>query len=98
MSGRPLQAPTRMIELEVDGQPVRVFEVQTILDALRKLGVETPTLCYGDTLQPAVIASSIGCTRTNTVAMLAMPQPPISYENTIMSRIGMPCSCSGGSM
>jgi len=42
-----------MVELEIDGQPVRVFEGQTILDALRKLGIETPTLCYGDTLQPA---------------------------------------------
>jgi predicted molibdopterin-dependent oxidoreductase YjgC len=42
-----------MIELEVDGQPVRVFEGQTILDALRKLEIATPTLCYGDTLQPA---------------------------------------------
>ena len=30
-----------------------MFEGQTILDALRKLDVETPTLCYGDTLQPA---------------------------------------------
>jgi predicted molibdopterin-dependent oxidoreductase YjgC len=53
MSSRPLAMPKRMIELEVDGEPVRVFEGQTILDALRKLGVETPTLCYGDTLQPA---------------------------------------------
>jgi len=53
MSSRPLAMPKRMVELEVDGEPVRVFEGQTILDALRKLGVETPTLCYGDTLQPA---------------------------------------------
>jgi predicted molibdopterin-dependent oxidoreductase YjgC len=41
-----------MIELSVDGQPVRVFEGSTILDACRMLGVETPTLCYGDTLTP----------------------------------------------
>ena len=53
MSSQPLALQKRMIELEVDGQPVRVFEGQTILDALRKLEVETPTLCYGDTLQPA---------------------------------------------
>ena len=53
VSSQPLALPKRMIELEVDGEPVRVFEGQTILDALRKLGVETPTLCYGDTLQPA---------------------------------------------
>lgn len=51
MSG--LVAPTRMVEVEIDGQPVRVFEGQTILDACRKAGVETPTLCYGETLEPA---------------------------------------------
>ena len=48
-----LLAPTRMVELEVDGQPVRVFEGSTILDACGKLGIETPTLCYGETLEPA---------------------------------------------
>ena len=42
-----------MLELEVDGRPVRVFEGQTILDACRQIGIETPTLCYGETLQPA---------------------------------------------
>jgi predicted molibdopterin-dependent oxidoreductase YjgC len=42
-----------MVELEVDGQPVRVFEGSTLLDACRQLGVDTPTLCYGETLQPA---------------------------------------------
>ena len=53
MSSRPPALPKRMVELEIDGQPVRVFEGQTILDALRKLEIATPTLCYGDTLQPA---------------------------------------------
>ena len=48
-----LLAPKRMVELEVDGQEVRVFEGSTILDACRQLGIETPTLCYGETLQPA---------------------------------------------
>ena len=43
----------RMVELEVDGQPVRVFEGQTILDACNKAEVDTPTLCYGETLRPA---------------------------------------------
>jgi predicted molibdopterin-dependent oxidoreductase YjgC len=42
-----------MVELEIDGQPVRVFEGQTILDACNKLGLSTPTLCYGETLRPA---------------------------------------------
>jgi predicted molibdopterin-dependent oxidoreductase YjgC len=48
-----LLTPRRMVELEVDGQPVRVFEGQTILDACKRVGVDTPTLCYGETLQPA---------------------------------------------
>jgi predicted molibdopterin-dependent oxidoreductase YjgC len=48
-----LLAPRRMVELEVDGEPVRVFEGATILDACRQLGIDTPTLCYGETLQPA---------------------------------------------
>ncbi len=48
-----LLAPSRMVELEVDGQPVRVFEGSTLLDACRRLGIDTPTLCYGETLQPA---------------------------------------------
>jgi predicted molibdopterin-dependent oxidoreductase YjgC len=47
-----LAAPKKMIELSVDGQPVRVFEGSTILDACRMLGNEQPTLCYGDTLTP----------------------------------------------
>jgi predicted molibdopterin-dependent oxidoreductase YjgC len=47
-----VSAPKRMVELTVDGQPVRVMEGATILDAVRRLGIETPTLCYGDTLTP----------------------------------------------
>src|SRR5438270_1281925 len=41
-----------MIELSVDGEPVRVMEGSTILDACRLRGIDTPTLCYGDTLTP----------------------------------------------
>ena len=49
----PLTAPARMVELEIDGQAVRVFEGSTILDACTTLGIDTPTLCYGETLRPA---------------------------------------------
>jgi predicted molibdopterin-dependent oxidoreductase YjgC len=42
-----------MVELEIDGEPVRAFEGTTILDACRRLGIDTPTLCYGETLRPA---------------------------------------------
>jgi NADP-reducing hydrogenase subunit HndD len=48
----PLAPPTRLIELEVDGKPVRIPEGSTILDALRGEGVDTPTLCYADNLTP----------------------------------------------
>jgi predicted molibdopterin-dependent oxidoreductase YjgC len=42
-----------MVGLEIDGQAVRVLEGSTILDACRQLGIDTPTLCYGETLRPA---------------------------------------------
>lgn len=41
-----------MIELTVDGNVVQVEEGSTILDACRRLEIDTPTLCYGDTLTP----------------------------------------------
>ena len=47
-----IAAPKRMLELTVDGETVRVLEGSTILDACRLLGIDTPTLCYGDTLTP----------------------------------------------
>jgi predicted molibdopterin-dependent oxidoreductase YjgC len=43
----------RTVSLTIDDQPVEVPEGATILDACAKLGIDTPTLCYGDTLQPA---------------------------------------------
>ncbi len=52
MSVSPVAAPKKVVELTVDGEPVRVTEGSTILDACKRAGVETPTLCYGDTLTP----------------------------------------------
>jgi predicted molibdopterin-dependent oxidoreductase YjgC len=43
----------RTVELEIDGSPVTVPEGSTILDACRQAGIDTPTLCYGETLRPA---------------------------------------------
>ncbi len=40
------------IELTVDGRPVSVPEGATLLDACRSLGLDTPTICYGETLTP----------------------------------------------
>ena len=39
-------------ELTVDGVAVTVDQGATILDALRRLGAETPTICYADNLTP----------------------------------------------
>jgi predicted molibdopterin-dependent oxidoreductase YjgC len=47
-----VSAPKRMVEVTVDGRAVRVTEGSTLLDAIRRVGIETPTLCYGDTLHP----------------------------------------------
>ncbi len=52
MSGPLMLTAKRMVEVEIDGQAIKVFEGDTILDACRKLAVETPTLCYNDTLEP----------------------------------------------
>ena len=43
----------RTVSLTVDGRPVEVAEGSTILQACEQVGIDTPTLCYGETLQPA---------------------------------------------
>jgi len=40
------------MKLTVDGAVVEVADGATILDACKQAGIETPTLCYGDTLHP----------------------------------------------
>jgi predicted molibdopterin-dependent oxidoreductase YjgC len=52
MTSTLIAAPRKMLELTVDGQAVRVLDGSTILDACRLAGIDTPTLCYGDTLTP----------------------------------------------
>ena len=42
----------RQIEVTIDGRAVSVPEGATILDATRGLGIDTPTLCYLETLAP----------------------------------------------
>jgi NADH dehydrogenase/NADH:ubiquinone oxidoreductase subunit G len=42
----------RRIEITLDGEGVSVPEGATLLDACRARGVETPTLCYLETLTP----------------------------------------------
>ena len=43
----------RMVSLTIDDRSVEVPEGSTILQACEQIGIDTPTLCYGDTLQPA---------------------------------------------
>jgi len=47
-----LAPPRRLLDLEVDGESIRVAEGATILDALRERGIDTPTLCYAENLTP----------------------------------------------
>ena len=42
----------RSIEVRIDGHPVSVAEGSTILDAAKKLGIDTPTLCFLESLTP----------------------------------------------
>jgi len=48
----PVEREARSIEIKIDGKPVSVPEGSTILDAARKLGIDTPTLCYLESLTP----------------------------------------------
>jgi len=42
----------RSIELKIDGRPVSVPEGSTVLDAANELGIETPTICFLESLTP----------------------------------------------
>src|SRR5580704_5364754 len=48
----PPQSERRLIEITIDGRPVSVPEGSTILDAAKKLGIDTPTICFLDSLTP----------------------------------------------
>jgi predicted molibdopterin-dependent oxidoreductase YjgC len=57
MSGRvrvpiPLAPPRRIVELTIDGESVRVPEGTTLLEACRERSIDTPTLCYVESLTP----------------------------------------------
>ena len=47
-----LDPPRRLLDVDVDGQTVRVADGDTILDACRAQGIDTPTLCFADNLTP----------------------------------------------
>src|SRR6266516_3063899 len=48
----PEQPEVKQVDIQIDGQPVRVPETMTILDACRSLGIDTPTLCFLENLTP----------------------------------------------
>jgi len=48
----PAPAAQRQIEIQIDGKAVTVSENATILDAARQLGIDTPTLCFLESLTP----------------------------------------------
>jgi predicted molibdopterin-dependent oxidoreductase YjgC len=48
----PLHPPRRQVEIKIDEKVVAVPEGATILDAARSLGIDTPTLCFLETLTP----------------------------------------------
>ena len=41
-----------LVELTIDGRRIEVDEGATILDAARRLGIEIPTLCHDDSVEP----------------------------------------------
>lgn len=52
MAVTPSPSAKRIVELTIDGQPVRVPEGTTLLDACRAQKIATPTLCYLENLTP----------------------------------------------
>jgi predicted molibdopterin-dependent oxidoreductase YjgC len=52
MVARGPQQKLRQVELSIDGRGVNVPEGTTILEACRQQAIETPTLCYLETLTP----------------------------------------------
>src|SRR6266480_1237544 len=44
--------PKRMLTATIDGREVQAPEGTTILEACRRLAIDTPTLCYLETLTP----------------------------------------------
>src|SRR6266702_5371659 len=44
--------PKRMLTATIDGREIQAPEGTTILEACRRIGIDTPTLCYLETLTP----------------------------------------------
>jgi hypothetical protein len=55
----PPERDRRSIEIRIDGKSVAVAEGSTILDAAKKLGIDTPTLCFLESLTPSTRAAFV---------------------------------------
>src|SRR2546430_12271136 len=44
--------PKKLVGVSIDGREIEVTEGSTILDACRRLAIDTPTLCQLDNLTP----------------------------------------------
>ncbi|MGE5245729.1 MAG: 2Fe-2S iron-sulfur cluster-binding protein [Betaproteobacteria bacterium] len=81
--GIPLRmAPPRQVELTIDGRGVSVPEGTTILQACRAHGIDTPTLCYLETLTPVnvcrVCVVEVEGSRTLVPACSRLVEPKMS--------------------
>src|SRR5215831_11272312 len=48
----PSASPQRRVRVTVNGAEVWVLEGATLLEAIRQAGIQTPTLCFLETLTP----------------------------------------------
>jgi len=80
----PPQAECRSIEITIDGRRVSVAEGSTILDAAKKCGIETPTLCFLESLTPVnvcrVCVVELAGSRTLVPACSRKVEPNMSIK------------------
>ncbi len=81
MSAVLLETPRRMIGISIDGNEMRVPEGSTILEACRRQRIDTPTLCYLETLSPVnvcrVCVVEVEGSRTLVPACSRKGTPPV---------------------
>ena len=92
MSAVPVATPRRLVDLEIDGEAVRVPDGSTILDACRAMGVDTPTLCFAENLTPVnacrVCVVEVEGSRTLVPACSRKAEPGMKVK-TGTERVGL---------
>src|SRR4030095_8953490 len=48
----PERPQPKQVEIKIDGRSVMVPATMTLLDSCRRIGIDTPTLCYLENLTP----------------------------------------------